>query len=280
MSSFYDQTLAPTAPRLQIKSVQKSADQYAVHIKSSEGVKSAGNIYTLNNHTHRHSASTSAESSHSVASITPIVPRQSLTNLPARRVVKFSVSPHMVVFGISLCAILNTILCFMVPSTITQPLGTQWGSFLYFWLVITTVQLVTHSVYLCTPLARSVSLLNLTVVALSALLLPRSAFVRSMWIAPFLCLEFVCFQTYLFSIVYVHLSNWVVYVGVGVLSALVPMTQLIQIDRDDVDLMQRSATVWSAISIYTLYAFAIASSRKAAIVDIIIGTSPTSELQE
>jgi hypothetical protein len=281
MSSFYDQTLTPATPRLHLKSVQKNPEQCAVQISGRDTTKSSlGSIYPSNHQIQRHTANSPAESTQSVESILPVETKPLATIPPTRRVVKFSVSPRTVVLGISISLILNTALCLTIPSTITPPLGTQWGSFLYFWLAISTVQLVTHSIYLCTPFARSVSLLNFVIVAFGALLLPRSSFVRCLWIAPCLCTEFLAHQIYLFSLVYLHLDNWWIYVGVGGILVLVPMTQLLQIDSNDGIVMQGSATAWSAISIYSLYAFAIANSRKAAIVDIIIGTSPTTQLQE
>jgi hypothetical protein len=57
------------------------------------------------------------------------------------------------------------------------------------------------------------------------------------------------------------------------------MMQLINIGVAD-DTALSAATLWSAISIYTLYAFALANSRKAVLVDVIVGTSPTTQLQE
>jgi hypothetical protein len=58
-----------------------------------------------------------------------------------------------------------------------------------------------------------------------------------------------------------------------------PMIQLIQINAEREDTMFTSF-VWSIISIYTLYGFAIANNKGAVLVDVTIGASPTWQLQE
>jgi hypothetical protein len=292
MSSFYDQAIPPVQTKLlQLKSTQKSSDHCAVQIGHSGGGVSvqaasspSSSVFSgTPNHSHRHPVNTHVDKiphSGGNGNGSATVPRHAPVLPPLRRVVKFTIHPHLVTIGVALCAVLNTALCFIVPVAITPPLGTQWGSFLYLWLLITAVQLVTHSVYLCTPAARFASFAHLTVVALSAVLLPRSLFALYMWIAPCLCAVVLSYQSYLFFIVYTNLQNSWVYVSAGAVFVLGPMTQLVQLDPDNSMVTPYTATLWSAISIYTLYAFALACSRKSVLVDVIVGTSPTSQLQE
>jgi hypothetical protein len=283
MSSFYDKTMPTITPRIHLKSIQKAPNNPMLHISSSGGIQAAcsgpsTSAATLN-HTQRH-AVTQVEANTSITVDTPTnIPRQPPLLPPLRRVVKFAIQPHVVTIGVAVCAALNTVLSVVTPSTVTPPLGTTWGCFLYLWLLITLVQFVTHSVYLCTSTARFVSVLHMAVVALSTVLLPRSMFARSLWIAPCLCTVLVSYQCYIFCLVYTNLHNAWVYVVAGVLFVLTPMTQLISIGVAD-DTALSVATLWSAISIYTLYAFALANSRKAVLVDVIVGTSPTTQLQE
>ena len=281
MSSFYDRPVPHTPQRLQLKPVQRPPDHHAMlQINNGGGGQCVGSVASTANHAHRHVVNpVPANTSNTANSPTEDMPKQPLQPLSLRRVVKFSIQPHVVTLGVALCCILNTVLSVATPSTITPPLGTQWGCFLYLWLLITVVQLVTHSVYLCTSTARATSLLHLTVVALSAGLLPRSMFARSVWIAPCLCTVLVSYQSYIFCILYTTLHNAWMYVFVGVIFVLMPMTQLVNIGVVD-NTALGAATLWSAISIYTLYAFALANSRKTVLVDIIIGTSPTTQLQE
>jgi hypothetical protein len=291
MSSFYDIPIQPTPPRIQLKLGQKAFDHSVIQINNGGmaqtvcgggvGHTASGNPGNTQRHKDRQFDVPAAVTANTPAttSTTTQLQRQSPTVPPLRRVVKFSIQPHVATIGVALCALMNTILCIVFPSTITPLLGTQWGSFLYLWLLITIMQLVTHSVYLCTPTARFASVLHLSTVALSAVLLPRSMFARYLWIAPCLCIVLVSYQVYIFCLVYTPLHNAWMYAFVGSLLVLFPMTQLPRIDTHDT-VLYGTASVWSAISIFTLYAFALANSRKAVLVDVIVGTSPTSQLQE
>jgi hypothetical protein len=202
-----------------------------------------------------------------------------ITLPPLRRVVKITIAPHIVALAIGCCAALNTVLCLVVPQSITPLMGTQWGVFLYLWLLITMMQLVTHSVYLCTPSAVYGSLLHLFLVTTSAILLPRSLFSRWLWLAPCLCTIIITHQIHLFFLVYTQLPNQWLYAGSGAVLVLLAMTQLLQADTVTDDTLP-TCVVWSAVAMYTLYGFALANSRAAVLVDVTVGASPTWQLQD
>ena len=196
-----------------------------------------------------------------------------------RRVVKFAISPDVMAFLIGVCIAINTVLCLLIPYNITPTMETLWGSFLHMWLLISIGQMISHSVYLCTPVSIFGSGVHMTVLITSAVLVPRSLFSKWLWLVPSLCTVFVSYQFYLVCVVYTHVhARWMYALG-GVLLVLLPMTQLTQIDINSEDTMVTSC-MWSCISIFTLYMFAIANSRGAVLVDVTIGASPTWQLQD
>ena len=247
---------------------------------TNHGTPDNGNVAFGNTcHVQRQTGSHIASDTIGTTNTHDMISRPPIILPPLRRVVKFTIEPHLVTIGISLCAFINTIVCIIIPSTITTPFGTQWGCFLYLWLLISIVQLVTHSVYLYTYTSRFVSLTHLTVVSLCAVLLPRSIFARCLWIAPCLCFVLVLYQGFIFCLLHTNTHGLWVYVLVGTLFVMGPMSLLIQTDSVDSNLLNTS-TAWSAISIYALYAFAGTNSYKTMLVDVILGASPTSQLQE
>jgi hypothetical protein len=198
---------------------------------------------------------------------------------PLRRVVKLSVSPIPASLAVVSLAVINTILCMVIPTDISPIIGTLWGSFLYLWLFITMLQLISHSVYLCTPMAMLGSSIHLFVVVTAVVLTPRSLFAKWLWLAPSLCVVIVAHQSQLICLVYTHVRHQWMYAVVGCVLVLLPMTQVIQIDATEQQMISTTC-IWSAISIYTLYGFALANSRGAVLVDLTVGASPTWQLQE
>ena len=198
---------------------------------------------------------------------------------PLRRVVKCSISSGPSTLLIVAFATTNTILCAIIPVSTTPLMGTLWGSFLSIWSLITILQLVLHSVYLCNPVAMVGSFVHLCVVVVSAIAIPRSLFSEWLWVAPCLCTIMVAHQSQLICLVYSHIHNQWIYAVAATLCVMIPMVQLIQIDSTQDDMVFASF-VWSIISVYTLYGFAIANAKGAVLVDITVGASPTWQLQE
>jgi len=198
---------------------------------------------------------------------------------PMRRVVKFPISSTHTAYMVALCVVIDSILCMSIPQTITPVLGTLWGSFLQFWLLITVVQMLTHSVYLCTPIATIGSLIHFCIVLSSTILIPESLFAKSLWVAPCISLVIVAHQSQLLCLVYSHVHNQWIYAIVGSSIVLIPMTQLILTDSNETEMVFTSC-IWSTISIYTLYVFAFANNRASVLVDVTVGASPTWQLQD
>lgn len=198
---------------------------------------------------------------------------------PMRRLIKFPVSSTYTSFMVVTFSIINTLLCVVIPITTTPLMGTLWGSFLHIWVLVTIMQTISHSVYMCTPTAMICTMVHLCVVVISAIVVPISLFAEWLWLAPCLCTVIVVHQVQLICLVYSHVpKQWMYAVSASVLVFL-PMIQLIQINAEREDTMFTSF-VWSIISIYTLYGFAIANNKGAVLVDVTIGASPTWQLQE
>ena len=198
---------------------------------------------------------------------------------PMRRVVKNSIQASHMALAIATLAVLNTVVFMVVPAETSPPMSTLWGSFLNIWSLITIVQLISHSVYLCTPVAIIGSLIHLAVVMISAVLIPRPLFTHWVWLAPCLCTVIVAHQSQLICLVYTHVHKQWIFVLIGCVFVLVSMIQLVQIDYSNED-MTVARCMWSAISIYTLYGFAFANSKGAVLVDVTVGASPTWQLQD
>lgn len=192
---------------------------------------------------------------------------------PLRRIVKLTLSPTQTSAVVSVCAFLNTVLHFTIPSHISHVLGTQWGSFLYFWLLVTLTQLVSQSVYLCTPVAVCTSLVHLFVIVTLTAFPMWSLFVHYLWLVPCLCAVITVHQTTMFCLVYSSLKHQWMYAVVASAFVLVPSTQLLQTDPAETETLTPSV-VCSVVSICTMYLFAFVNSRGGVIVDITIGQTP------
>ena len=198
---------------------------------------------------------------------------------PLRRVVKCAIQPTSTTLVVVAFMVITAVLCVTVPVDTAPILGTLWGSFLHTWVLVAILQVVSHSVYLCTPVEMFCSLAHLLVVATSAVMIPTTLFAQWLWLAPCLCIVIVTHQSQLLCLVYSHVSNQWAYALAGSSLVLLPMIQLIQIDSTKED-MKLASFVWSIISIYVLYMFAIVNNKGAVLVDVTIGASPTWQLQE
>ena len=207
-----------------------------------------------------------------VACGTPVKPLQLP---PSRRVVKLTIVPTVAALAVGGAMALNAALCLIIPLGISPTLATMWGSFLYLWLLITFVQLVSHSVYMCTFTAITFTIFHLIVVIATAVLVPRSLFARWFWIEACLSTVVTSYQCMLSVLVYTHVTNIKLYTSAVFLLALTPMTQLVQIDPSNEETLV-AGCVYSVITISTLYAFAMSNSRGAVLVDATIGACPTS----
>ena len=198
---------------------------------------------------------------------------------PLRRVVKYAISSTNSVFIIATLAVLNLVLCFLIPETTSPILATMWGSFLHIWLLITILQMISHSVYFCTPITMISSFVHFSIVVISAISIPTSLFAEYFWMASCLCVVIVAHQSVLISLVYTHQKRQWIYALVGGVAVFVPMIQLVQIDSSNEEMVVASC-IWSAMSIFFLYGFAFANSKRAVLVDVTVGASPTWQLQE
>ena len=199
--------------------------------------------------------------------------------LPMRRVVKFPISSTHTTIMVICFASINAGLFMLTPETITPALGTLWGRFMQFWLLMTLAQMVSHSVYLCTPIATCGSIAHFCIVLASAIIIPQQVFAQYLWVAPCLCFTITAYQSQLLCLVYSNIKNQWVYALVGSSFVLIPMTQLCLIDPTDKDMVFTSS-IWSTISICALYGFAFANSKASVLVDVTVGASPTWQLQD
>jgi len=206
--------------------------------------------------------------------------RQAAMLHTARRVVKATVTPGLAACAVCLCAGLNIVLCEVVSEGVAPVMATLWGGFARLWLLVTALQLVTHSVYLCTTLGHVLGALHLATVASAAVLVPCALFARWLWLAPSLCVAVVAYQAYLFCLVYAqHIHQPWMYASIAGALALLPMTQLAQIIAVDDD-TRLSCCLWSALSACMIYGFALVNCRGSSPVDVTIGTNPTRPQQE
>jgi hypothetical protein len=203
------------------------------------------------------------------------LPRQATMLHTARRVVKLTVTPPVAAGTVCACVSLNLLVCAVVSEGVAPVMATLWGGFARLWLLVTMLQLVTHSVFLCTTLGQVLGSLHLAAVASTAVLVPCPLFAQWLWLAPSLCVVVVAYQAYLFCLVYAQSIHqpWM-YASIAGALALLPMTQLAQIIAVDDD-TRLSCCLWSAISTCIIYGFALANCRGSSPVDVTIGTNPT-----
>ena len=277
LSSFFDTSerasakvqpkCAPSSHQYAFGAAPKVAQSGGVH--GSGGSASAVSAVDIEND----SSCAAAAAANAGTSRQPMLPSP-------RRVVKLTVTPDVSAGVTCVCIALNTVLCMLVSEGVTPVLATLWGSFLSLWLLVTVLQLVTHSVYLCTTLGLVLSSLHLAVVASSVVLIPRSLFAHWLWLAPCLCIVAVAYQSYMFCLVFAqHLHKPWLYASIAGALALLPMTQLAQIVVVDDD-TRLSCCLWSAVSVSIIYGLAFANNRGAVTVDVTIGANPTRPQKE
>jgi hypothetical protein len=194
--------------------------------------------------------------------------------LPAlRRITKFTVSPGMTSMLVVLCAVVNMMaLCFMPQISFIE---TLWAVFLQLWFVISLVQIVSHSVYVCSSLTLFLCSLHMSIISVVAILFPPSQIPLHMWVVHCVCSVLVAYQAHLFCLVYTHIHKSWVYASFGVLCVLISMTQTIAGDTVHAEGVNFSC-LWSVLCIYTLYIFAFFNSRGSTPVDVAICMSPSS----
>jgi hypothetical protein len=198
---------------------------------------------------------------------------------PMKRVVKCAISSTHSTFIISTLAVVHTLICLVTPVDTSPLMATIWGSFLHIWLIVTILQMISHSVYLCTPITMIGSFVHLSIVMVSAISIPALLFAEHLWLAPCLCIVIVTHQSLLLCLVYTQEKKIWIYALVGCVAVIIPMIQLVQIDSSNEDMFVASF-MWSAMSIFILYGFAFANSKGAVLVDVTVGASPTWQLQE
>lgn len=284
MSSFYEtRDKVRVQPRLQLKAYQHPQYQHPQY----QHQHGPGSVLGL----HGISASPGPSSSdigesddggdvqpdgHNTRSIlTPLHAIRSPLLPPMRRIVKFSVTPVLATIPISICIALNTSIWFAIPESATPPLVAHWGVFLHLWPLIALMQFVSHSVYLCTPATVWLSVLHLAIVTMTAVipvhLLPIAWFSRLLFL---ICITITAHQSIIFCLVYSQLQYRWVYATVASILTVVPITQLAQIEYTDQGATAYSSWL-SAVSIYSIYALAIANARGGVIVDMSVAPSPT-----
>ena len=260
LSSFYEPARPPVKPTLK-------ESQYSQQSKIPiQDVKTTANVSNVNAYT---------GSGHGSIQTTG----NNLVLPPMRRVVKFPISSIHTTIMVVCFAFTNGILCILTPEHITPALGTLWGRFAQFWLLITLAQMVSHSVYLCTPIATFGSIAHLCIVLTSAIIIPPPLFAHYLWLAPCLCCFITAYQSHILCLVYSNVHNQWIYAVVGSSFVLIPMTQLFLIDPNREDMVFTSF-IWSSISICALYGFAFANSKASVLVDVTVGATPTWQLQE
>jgi len=268
LSSFYEK------PRAQVKPSEKTA-QYIHSFGNPQPTPQSKSIIVDTMQTggaQSNGPSTSIGSSNGSGNNIVVLP-------PSRKVVKCIIQSTSTTLLVIIFMITNTVLTMTVPVSTAPVLGTLWGSFLDIWVLITILQMISHSVYLCTQTEIFCSLAHLFIVLTSSVLIPKELFAQCLWLPPCICIIIVAHQSQLFFLVYSHLRYHWIYVIAGSTVLLVSMIQLVQIDPTKED-MQLASFVWSLVCIYVLYGFAIANNKGAVTVDVTIGASPAWQLQE
>jgi len=157
--------------------------------------------------------------------------------------------------------------------------GFFWGTFLYLWVLVTFIQWVVCSVYVCNPVGMLCSIVDMCVVIVASLI-PRDLFAQQAWLGPLLCAVFVSHQGHMFWLVYAHISNRSMCIVALVLGVLLPLTQLfyspgeLSPDSNTTPGMSVGDLTVSVISVAILYTAAVFNCYGAVVVDVTIGVSP------
>ena len=213
---------------------------------------------------------------HSTASQPP--PPPTVSKQPAipalRKIMKSAIIPTYV-SGVFMCfAGLNTVIALVSYEDSMSLLRSEWEIFIRLWVFVTTIQLVAHSVYICTSLQTCIALLHFVVVFFVGVLPVQYVSVSLLWLIPIYRTITFAYQSALFYMIYPHVKRKWVYILAGVFFALSPMTTLLRTDVIDNE-SAGALFVYSTVSKYTLYIFAFINSYNANIVDVTIAPSPT-----
>jgi len=272
MSSFYTVQDTGRQPRLHCQQpIPYPPSQFTPSHTSSTSINNNGNMDT-------HVATIAGAVVHSgntatTGLITPTPAKQPVLP-PLRRIVKGTITPTIVVGTVVCCAILNTLICIIVSDNTMSLLGTQWEIFIRLWGVVTMIQIVSHSVYMCTPSATSISLIHFAIVSATSILPTRYVSTYCLWLAPGLCVTIFAYQSLLYCLVYSNTKHKFMYIAAGAVLVFTPMTQLIQLDHVSEETATSCCTL-SAVAMYTLYAFAAINSYGAFVVDVTVAPCPT-----
>jgi hypothetical protein len=284
MSSFYethDKMRAQSRPQLKMsQQQQQQQQQQQVH---PHGFGHISTVYQANVNTNKDPVDPDevdiSDTTHTVGilrngSTSAYTTRQPLP-VPLRRIAKFTITPSISVMSVVFCLILNIFASVAIPENINPSMMTQWGVFLYLWPFVTLIQLVPHSVYLCTPLTVWLSVLHLGTVAVVAVLPIHilSLFSFSMTLVV-VCTIIALYQSVVFCLVYSHVARQWGYAILTSIFIILPTTQLTLIDYIDKDTTNYSSLL-SAVSIFSMYAIAIVNGSGALTVDVSIAPNPT-----
>ena len=185
------------------------------------------------------------------ASPPPTLSNQSPAIPSLRKIVKNAISPAYVSGAVMCFALLNTVIPLVGFEDSTSLLRLEWEIFVYLWGIVTTMQLVAHSVYMCTSWMSSIAQLHYVVIIIVGVLPAHYVFRSILWLAPALCAVTIAYQSVLFYLIFSHATRkWACMLLVS-LFVLVPMTKLLQTDV----IANETAgvlCVYSAFSICTL----------------------------
>jgi hypothetical protein len=278
MSSFYDShDKVRTQTRLQPKMGQPHNQIHANafgHI--STGYPAIANINKdpVDPCEANHADATSAVSISRNGSVPVHTTRQPVL-IPLRRIAKCTITPTISAISVAVCLVMNTIVSAAVPETISPSLVTQWGFFFYIWSFLTLIQLITQSVYMCSAFTVGLSMLHLMSVIVVAILPIHTLSLFSFSMTLFvMCTIITMYQGVVFSLVYSHVAYRLGYVVVASIFIILPIIQLAQIDYIDKNTTSYSS-MCSAISIFSMYAFAFVNGIGALTVDVSVATNPT-----
>jgi hypothetical protein len=193
-----------------------------------------------------------------------------------RRMVKFVVTPLSTMMPVAICLFLNTIIWSNFTDSATPSIVTHSRGFLYLWPLTTLVQLVSYSVYLCTPVTIWISVLHLVIITVTAAipmhLLSIISFSR---LLLFICITIAVYQSMIFCLVYSHLRyQWAYVIIASMLIVLPTVTQLIHLEHVEAGVAMHPSWV-SVVSIYSIYAIATVNGRGVSIVEVSMAPSPT-----
>jgi hypothetical protein len=280
MASFYDTThdKPRIQPRLQLPTTQPH--QQPAHVVRIPGVQSAvintckdpADLNEINNDdTIAHPTCNTRNSFTSLYTTRPpLLP-------PMRKIVKFSIAPFTATLLVVICMLLNIVtgyfVWFAAPESVTPDIITHWMAFLHIWPLVTIIQLVSHSVYICTPVTSWLSVLHLVVISTTAAipihLLPLIWFLR---ILLFISITIAAYQSTIFCLVHSYLRHKWVYVTFTGIFVVFPVLQLGDYTETDT---VNSSSWWSTISICSIYTIALINARGGLVVDVSVAPSPT-----